>query len=385
MKLSKLQLVEYRKPFKVGFHSPQIHRRAAESVLLQLTFSNGCKAFGECAPRHYVTGESCRSVIDIMRDIAAPLLFEADMESLADLVAILDEFERRCLEAGQHPFRSALAAIDLALLDALGRQADTHIADVIGRPPDYQVPRSISIPFLPTEQIEKLFGCLQDVISMDAVKVLMKDNLTENIQRVAFIRSMIGPRMPIRIEANGKWSTQEALAHIEKLAPFGIVSVEEPLRKPTPERLGRLRAKIDIDLILDESVCSLADAQKMAHACDGFNLKLSKCGGLLKLMAIADFARDNGLMCQLGTHVGEGPILDAAGWYAASSHTVFYNYEGYSSLLFLDLNHDPAALRDMTRKPKFQGPGLGVALGDIAPLLDSPHTIEFGPNPGCAL
>jgi L-alanine-DL-glutamate epimerase-like enolase superfamily enzyme len=379
MKLSKLQIAEYRQPFKVGFHSPQTHRRAAESIFLQFFFSNGCKAFGECAPRSYVTGESCHSVINVIQEVAAPLLFDADLESIEDVVAIIEKIERQCLSRGKNRFLSALAAIELALLDALGKRNRTHIANIIGRHPYGDVSRSVSIPFLPTDLIEKLFGRLQHLISIDSVKVLMKNDLQENLRRVSFVRSLIGSDMPIRIEANGKWSFQEALEQIEKLSVYDVVAIEEPIRAATPERLFQLRKRIDIEIILDESICSIDDAERMimAQACDGLNLKLSKCGGLLKLMTIADYAQKNNLKCQLGTHVGEGPILDAAGLFAAYSHSVFNNYEGYSSLLFLDLNQEHEGLRGMKSKPLFQGPGLGVPIQSLSQIFDSSQAIEI--------
>lgn len=381
MKISKIQLMEYRKPFKVGFHSPQVHRRAAESIFLKLVFSNGRLAFGECAPRDYVTGENCQTVIEIIRDVFAPVLFDVDLASLEDVIATLEKIETYCFSCEKRPYLSALAAVDLALLDAIGQQTHSHISNVIGRQSGHKVTRSISVPFLPTDIIETLFNRLQNTIPFDAVKVLMKNDLEENVQRVAFIRGMIGPEMPLRIEANGKWSYREAIEHIDALLPFKITSIEEPIDEPKPERLRQLRNQIDIDIILDESVCSQEDAQKMliAEACDGFNLKLSKCGGLLKLMAIADLAQENHLKCQLGTHVGEGPVLEAAGLYAASSHSVFNNYEGYSSLLFLDLSKETTCLRNLAKQPIFQGFGLGIDTQDIEPMFDSSHTIELSP------
>jgi len=381
MKLSKLQLVEYRKPFKVGFHSPQIHRRTAESILVKMTFADGGCGYGECAPRPYVTGETCQSVIAAIGHHAAPLLFANTVETLDHLAQLLGEIETQCRDATRHACLSALTAIELGLLDALGRRTRKPIGDIIGRPPSRQPHRSISIPFLPTDSIQALFERLKPVISIDAVKILMKSDLQENIRRVAFIRTMVGAEMPLRIEANGKWSFDEALAHIEALAPYGVVAVEEPLQAAQPRHLHQLREKTGIDIILDESVCSLEDARKMtaAQACDGFNLKLSKCGGLLRLMALADFAQRNHLKCQLGTHVGEGPVLDAAGWYAAASHAIFYHYEGYSSLLFLDLNHDPQGWRMLAAPPSFEGHGLGIDTRGLAPLFDSPGSIDITP------
>jgi L-alanine-DL-glutamate epimerase-like enolase superfamily enzyme len=381
MKTSKLQLVDYRKPFRVGFHSPQIHRRTAESVFLKLTFDNGCCGFGECAPRPYVTGEDCQTVSDAIGRQAAPLLFAAAIESLDDIVRLMGKIEAKCRAETNGPFLSVLTVVELALLDALGRYTHASIAEILGRPPGRQAKRSISIPFLSTDHIQALFDRLRPIISIDAVKILMKTDLQENVQRVAFIRSMIGPELPLRIEANGKWSFEDALTHSEALAPYGVAAIEEPMHAADPQRLRELRDRIGIDIILDESVCSLEDARKMAaaKACDGFNLKLSKCGGLLKLMALADFAGQHQLKCHLGTHVGEGPVLDAAGWYAALGHAGFGHYEGYSSLLFLDLNRDPDILRRLTAPPSFTGHGLGVDPSGLEPLFDSPQAVEIVP------
>ena len=379
MKISKLHLADYRRPFKVGFHSPQTHRHTAESILLRIVLADGSMAYGECAPRNYVTGESSRTVRGIMETIVAPVLHDADVDSLDAVTRLLVNIETRCLRENAGPYLSALAAVDLALMDALGKQSGAHIADVIGRPPVHEVARSISIPFLPTALIESLFHRLQGYIPIDSVKVLMKNDLEENIQRVGFIRSLIGPQMPIRLEANGKWTLEEALTHAEHLSPLGIISLEEPIRHPTPDRLRHLRQQVDMDIILDESVCSHADAVRMIReeACDGFNLKLSKCGGILRLMAIADDAWKHRLKCQLGTHVGEGPVLDAVGRYAASSHEAFYNYEGYSSLLFLDLDKEKNRLRELAQPAVFQGPGIGPAIDGISGAFVSPDTIEL--------
>ena len=54
-------------------------------------------------------------------------------------------------------------------------------------------------------------------------------------------------------------------------------------------------------------------------ACDLFNLRLSKCGGFIPSLRLAQFARAHGLGCQLGCQVGETAILSAAGRHFAAS------------------------------------------------------------------
>ena len=53
--------------------------------------------------------------------------------------------------------------------------------------------------------------------------------------------------------------------------------------------------------------------------CDLFNLRLSKCGGFIPTLRLAQFAKRHGLGYQLGCQVGETAILSAAGRHFATS------------------------------------------------------------------
>ena len=102
-------------------------------------------------------------------------------------------------------------------------------------------------------------------------------------------------------------------------------------------------------MIVDESLVSLADAQALlaVQACDIFNIKISKCGGLLRSRAIAQLASEAGIDCQVGTHVGETDILGAAGWKLAQSIPNFDCYGGGSEVLFSNLTNAKRTIADM--------------------------------------
>src|SRR5262249_49090110 len=55
------------------------------------------------------------------------------------------------------------------------------------------------------------------------------------------------------------------------------------------------------------------------QACDLFNLRLSKCGGFIPALRLAQFAKQHELGYQLGCQVGETAILSAAGRHFATS------------------------------------------------------------------
>jgi muconate cycloisomerase len=142
--------------------------------------------------------------------------------------------------------------------------------------------------------------------------------------------------MEIRIEANGKWSRDQAISNIEKLKRFNISGVEQPVHRDDIEGLQNIRAVTGMPVIVDESICTLSDAKHLIEneACDIINIKISKCGGLLRSKRIADFARSRNVLCQVGAHVGETDILNKAGEYFAMTIPNLFYFEAFASLLF---------------------------------------------------
>jgi L-alanine-DL-glutamate epimerase-like enolase superfamily enzyme len=139
---------------------------------------------------------------------------------------------------------------------------------------------------------------------------------------------------------------------------FGITAVEQPLPAHDIEAQRRFREECGIRVVADESFCTLSDAKKLvaSQACDILNIKLSKCGGLLRSKAIADFARSENVPCQIGAHVGETKILRTAGEHFAATTDLLWNDSGYSFLLFKDRTGNGKGPGE--REPSSQGLGL---------------------------
>jgi muconate cycloisomerase len=105
--------------------------------------------------------------------------------------------------------------------------------------------------------------------------------------------------------------------------------------------------------------------------CDLFNLRLSKCGGFIPSLRLAQFAREHGLGYQLGCQVGETAILSAAGRHFATSVAGIRYLEGsYDRRLV----REALATRDITFgyggwAPALTTPGLG-GLGGLGVAID---------------
>jgi muconate cycloisomerase len=118
--------------------------------------------------------------------------------------------------------------------------------------------------------------------------------------------------------------------------------------------------------MLDESLCGRHDAERAAAdgTCDLFNLRLSKCGGFIPSLRLAQFARSCGLGYQLGCQVGETVLLSAAGRHFASSVADIRYVEGSYDR---HLVRESLGTQDITFRwggwaPALPGPGLGVEL-----------------------
>ncbi|MBW1673616.1 MAG: hypothetical protein JRJ45_08210 [Deltaproteobacteria bacterium] len=334
MKIVKISLYQYNNPFKLGFHSPQTLRVCAESIIVRLEFENGISGYGESTPRTYVTGEDHSTVVQIIQNFFSSILLSHEIHTIDDVEDVLNKLEIECLKRNILHYNSALGAIDIALLDSLGKLQKIPVTNFLGSIVREKALYSISIPFLPLQKIKELFFQLPKS-NVKYVKVLVGESESKNVKRVSSVRSLFGDHVDIRVEANGKWTAHQAISNLEKLEKFNITAVEQPVAKDDIQGLQRLKKVIGIPIIVDESMCNLSDAKKLIEkeACDILNIKISKCGGLLRSMEIAHFAQSQNISCQLGAHVGETEILSAAGKSFAFTIPNLIFFEGASFLL----------------------------------------------------
>lgn len=335
MRINRLDIFLCDTPFKKGYHSPHIFRMRAESIIIAIKFDNGIEGHGESTPRIYVTGENPESVVILIRDHFSRLLLGREITSIDDINETLGMLEHKCLINNLSPYLSALGAIDIALLDGLRKKLEIPLTSLLGVLARESISYTVPIPLLPMDMIRKIPKYLSGS-DFSSIKVLMGKSEEENLERVKLVREIFGTDIEMSVEANGKWTYRQAMTNLSKLNKYNISSVEQPVHCDDLEGLKKIREKTGIPVIVDESLCTLSDAEKLvdAGACDIFNIKISKCGGLLKSKIIADFALSKGLRFQLGTHVGETDILNRAGQSLALVSPNILHFEGFSALLF---------------------------------------------------
>ena len=121
-----------------------------------------------------------------------------------------------------------------------------------------------------------------------AVKV--KVGSPGDVDLVARVRDAIGPRVALRIDANGAWDVDTAVGTIKQMCRYDLELVEQPV--PSLEELARVRRAVDVPLAADESVRSLDDARRVREldAADAIVLKQQPLGGVRAALVIASEA-----------------------------------------------------------------------------------------------
>jgi muconate cycloisomerase len=292
-------------------------RAAADNIIVELTLPDGTIGWGEAVPRQYVTGETPASVTSALARVAARTpAWLRDHQDLAALARVLSAVDLPT-ELGGAP--AAAAALELALLDAHARREGRPLLDAIALSPFAQLlsaapPSHVRQTLTIGDDVDAALERAGAIAGPLDVKLKVGFGVDEDVQRAARLRERFGAAVDLRADANAAWDRAQADATLEALAPYALACVEEPLKDHDLAGCAALRRR-GVRVMLDESLCTLADAERavVASAADAFNLRLSKCGGLFATLRLVERAERAGIAWQLGCMVGESGILSSLG------------------------------------------------------------------------
>lgn len=121
-----------------------------------------------------------------------------------------------------------------------------------------------------------------------AVKVKM--HAPSDVDLVAAVRDAVGPRVALRVDANGAWDVDTAVSVLDRLTALTVELVEQPVR--TLDELAEVRRRVAIPLAADECVRTVDDARRLRalDAADALVLKVQPLGGVRPALEIANAA-----------------------------------------------------------------------------------------------
>jgi L-alanine-DL-glutamate epimerase-like enolase superfamily enzyme len=279
--------IPLRRPFQIALGRIE----AAKNILVRVWANDGTYGLGEGSPLGYVTGETQATAFEAARALA-PLLLGKNPLAIEARMWELDRFIM-----GNPTVKSAF---DMALYDLAAKKAGLPLYALLGGEKRlFWTDDTIGI-----DTPEAMARAALDVARQGypAIKVKLGTNHADDVARIRAIREAVGSEIPLRIDANQGWDAVAAVHILRDLARFNIQYCEQPVAHWNVEAMQQVWAASPISIMADESLFDHHDATRLVRlgACDYFNIKLAKCGGIHKALKIDAVAEGAGIQCMLG-------------------------------------------------------------------------------------
>ena len=315
LKITDVEILLFDIPLTSPFRIAIGEMKAANDLLIRIHTNQGIVGLGEACPFPPITGETqatnaaaARSIRDMLigKD---PLAIDALLREIGPLV---------------HSNPSAVAAFDMALHDILGKVAGLPLFRLLGGTKNaFETDITTSL-----DTLEKMTAESKKYADMGYKTLKVKVGLDpdEDFARLSAIRAAVGRGVAIRIDANQGWTVPQAVYALRKMEPLAIEFCEQPVLASDTAGLKAVRSQSPIAIMADEALFLPADAIKLirAEACDTFNIKVMKAGGLLNSIRIAHIADAANMRCMVGCMLESKLALTAAAHVVASQANIVY-------------------------------------------------------------
>jgi L-alanine-DL-glutamate epimerase-like enolase superfamily enzyme len=256
---------------------------------------DGTVGIGEAAPiaRYEESAEGAAAFIEHARPVLERDLWEYAVR--------WNELE--ALAPGQH---AAKAALDMAILDWVGKKLNSPLWRLLGLDRDAALTTTYSIGIDEIPIMQRKVREAPD-FGVYKIKVGTKDDrkIIEGIRAVT--------KKPLRTDANEGWKTkEEALEMINWMAGQGVELIEQPMPASMLKDYAWLKERSKLPIFADESLMKASDIPVIAPYFHGLNIKLMKCGGVQEAVRMVAMARALGLRLMIGCMVETSLAISAA-------------------------------------------------------------------------
>ncbi len=299
MTIEKIELFKLNVPLTEPFVIAIETITDAESIAVRITTDTGLVGFGECNPYRSIAGETQGTCFAAGQFLAKILTCPDTSGRGTNPLAIADCIQKMDkMLAGNRCIKSAF---DIALYDIAAKAANMPLYQLLGGSNNRIITTDMTVGIGTPEGMAASALRFKNA-GFPAIKVKLGTTQKADIERIRQIRAAIGDILPLRIDANQGWDEATAIATLKALERFDIEHCEQPIAARNVVGLARVRNASPIPIMADEAVFDHFDALNLVknNACDYFNIKLAKSGGIhnaLKINAIAEAA---GVHCQVG-------------------------------------------------------------------------------------
>ena len=269
-------------------------RRAGSTRLVcEVTTEGGVKGYGETICLH-----------DFV-----PAVFEKTVAPLArgTSVADVERLARHAEGAGYYHHKRALvfalSAVEMAMWDALGKQCGLALHQLWGGAYREHVDMCAYVYITDARRATEELAAYREQ-GFRSFKLKVGLDARQDIELVAAARDFLGPAANLRIDANGAWTPATTRRMIEKLRPFDLQYIEQPLPVEDTLGLAELRRHSPIPLCVDEGAYTLQETMTAIRlaAADVVLVDPHEAGGLWQCLKVGALAEAAGI--HVGMHSG---------------------------------------------------------------------------------
>jgi L-alanine-DL-glutamate epimerase-like enolase superfamily enzyme len=258
----------------------------------------------------------------------------------------------------------ALSAADIALWDLKARLLGCAVATLLGRArEDVPVYGSGGFTTYDEERTrEQLTGWVEkDRIPRVKIKIgeSWGGDQPRDLARVALAREVIGPDTELYVDANGGYSTGQAVRMAGQMDDFGVTWFEEPVSSQDLAGLAVIREQVRPDVAAGEYSWTLADSARLldAGAVDCLQLDVTRCGGITEFLRGAALAAAHNV--QVSGHCAPNLHAQVAAAVPNLRHLEYFHDHQRIERMFFDGTLDP---QGGFLTPDAGRPGLGLEL-----------------------
>ncbi len=276
---------------------------AFDGVLVTVRTEDGAIGYGEAKPAVGSAGNGA-AIATIVTQELAPLLVGQEAGDIGALWQRMLNGSRAALAAragrampilgrrGVH--QSAIAGVDLALWDLLGKAHDCSVLALVGGACRPSIPAYASGGWASEEQVGEELGRYLEQ-GFRAVKMrfgAMDGGVRASLARVRAARTALGPKIALMVDAHGTMNVAEARRFCAAAAELDLRFVEEPVCSDDRAGLAEVRRCASLPIAAGESETSCFDFAELLErrAIDVLQPDLGIAGGFSEGLRIAALA-----------------------------------------------------------------------------------------------
>lgn len=331
LRIRQISLYKFDIPLIEPFTTSLGTDTSARNLLVKITTESGIRGFGECSPYMPINGESVDTCAVVGKYFATALTGANTL----DIPGCIEKMDR--IIYGNSSIKSAF---DIALYDINAQFRVLPLYAFLGGKNEKQITTDYTVSIGEPDQMAIEAKKILDQ-GYPAIKVKLGKHGPTDVKRIQKIREAVGMEVPLRIDANQGWSLPEAIETLKALSSFDIQHCEEPIPRWQFLDLALVNRESPIPIMADESCSDEHDAERLIRlkACDYFNIKLGKSGGIYKALKMVKMAEEAGIHLQVGAFLESRLAMTAFAHFSLCSNAI-QHFDFDTALMF---SEDPVS------------------------------------------